>query len=284
MSINIINNNQLKNIAGIDESNLSAVAFSGNYSDLTDAPDSLPANGGNAATVDGKTAAELQNYNNLSNRPDIPSTFTDVGAAKGNADGVAINGATKLTSADGKNITAGSQYAPVWIYEGSPMQVPVAMDIGNNSNYYSLAQCGGIKTYINNNAAAVETGTWTPTLLQGSNEISGYSRGYCFYCKIGKLVFISFAMYVNGSLSTPLYFTKIDGLPFLPKSGYGGGPPISSNTGIIMLHLSNNNYATNPYIGKTFSGTSYINYNSTIQIPTGVNYIGVSGSGIYYCD
>lgn len=282
MSINIINNNQLKSIAGIDESNLSAVALSGNYSDLTDAPDSLPANGGNAATVGGKTAAELQNYNNLSNRPDIPSTFTDIGAAKGNADGVAINGATKLIQDNGNPCQAGGQFAPIWFYNGVPATCITTSDPYNNA--YALVTGAGVKNYVTNHAVTVETGTWTPTLLQGSNEISGYSRGYCFYCKIGKLVFISFAMYVNGSLSTPLYFTKIDGLPFLPKSGYGGGPPISSNTGIIMLHLSNNNYATNPYIGKTFSGTSYINYNSTIQIPTGVNYIGVSGSGIYYCD
>ena len=38
-------------------------------SQITDFPASLPANGGNADTVDGKHATDLQNYNNLTNKP-----------------------------------------------------------------------------------------------------------------------------------------------------------------------------------------------------------------------
>lgn len=50
---------------------LKTVATSGSYNDLTDKPASLPANGGNAATVGGKSAETLQNYNNLTDKPEL---------------------------------------------------------------------------------------------------------------------------------------------------------------------------------------------------------------------
>lgn len=52
--------------------------LSNDYNDLINKPNiptipaSLPANGGNADTVDGKHASDLQNYNNLTNKPTIP--------------------------------------------------------------------------------------------------------------------------------------------------------------------------------------------------------------------
>jgi len=63
-------------------SNITNVAISGNYNDLNNKPTSLPANGGNADTVDGKHASDLQNYNNLTNKP------TALPANGGNADTV----------------------------------------------------------------------------------------------------------------------------------------------------------------------------------------------------
>lgn len=45
---------------------------------------SLPANGGNADTVDGKHAIDLQNYNNLSNKPNIPSVGNGIVTIKQN--------------------------------------------------------------------------------------------------------------------------------------------------------------------------------------------------------
>ena len=50
---------------------LKTVAFTGSYNDLSDKPTSLPANGGNANTVGGKSAETLQNYNNLTNKPNL---------------------------------------------------------------------------------------------------------------------------------------------------------------------------------------------------------------------
>lgn len=69
-----------KNLAYItDYNNLTnrPSLFSGNYNDLSNKPviptipSSLPANGGNADTVDGKHASDLQNYNNLTNKPTL---------------------------------------------------------------------------------------------------------------------------------------------------------------------------------------------------------------------
>ena len=92
---------------------LKAVAFSGSYSDLSNKPEalknpqaltftggvtgsydgskaksveipkvpaSLPANGGNADTVDEKHASDLQDYNNLTNKPAIVNNATTTGA------------------------------------------------------------------------------------------------------------------------------------------------------------------------------------------------------------
>lgn len=50
---------------------LKAVATSGSYNDLTNKPASLPAKGGDAATVGGKNTETLQNYNNLTNKPNL---------------------------------------------------------------------------------------------------------------------------------------------------------------------------------------------------------------------
>ena len=73
-------------------SDLKTVAFTGSYKDLTGAPASLPANGGNADSVGGKNPAELQNYNNLSNKPTAlknPNALTFTGAVSSTYDGSA---------------------------------------------------------------------------------------------------------------------------------------------------------------------------------------------------
>ncbi|WP_195540567.1 pyocin knob domain-containing protein [Eubacterium maltosivorans] len=64
--------NYLKALTGPVQDQLNGKAPSGHKhtkSQITDFPVSLPANGGNADTVDGKHAADLQNYNNLTNKP-----------------------------------------------------------------------------------------------------------------------------------------------------------------------------------------------------------------------
>lgn len=114
---------------------LSAVATTGNYSDLKGAPTSLPANGGNASTVNGHTVnsnvpvnakftdtvyyhpsthpasmitglaevATSGDYNDLSNRPaSLP------------ANGGAATTATKLT------VNAGSATTPTYFTNGVP--------------------------------------------------------------------------------------------------------------------------------------------------------------------
>lgn len=52
------------------------VAFSGSYNDLTNKPTTMRANGGNADTVGEKTVTELQDYNNLSNKPALKAVAT----------------------------------------------------------------------------------------------------------------------------------------------------------------------------------------------------------------
>lgn len=64
--------NYLKALTGPVQSQLNGKAptvHTHTKSQITDFPASLPANGGNADTVDGKHASDLQNYNNLTNKP-----------------------------------------------------------------------------------------------------------------------------------------------------------------------------------------------------------------------
>ena len=79
---------------------LADVATSGSYNDLSNkptiptVPTSLPANGGNADTVDNKhasdfaTATHTHSYNDLSNKPTIPTVPASLPANGGNADTV----------------------------------------------------------------------------------------------------------------------------------------------------------------------------------------------------
>lgn len=70
---------------------LKAVAFSGSYNDLSDTPEiptipsSLPADGGDAATVGGKSADDLLDYRNFTNTPSIPVIPESLPADGGNA-------------------------------------------------------------------------------------------------------------------------------------------------------------------------------------------------------
>lgn len=73
--------NYLKALTGPVQSQLNGKAptlHTHTKSQITDFPASLPANGGNADTVDGKHAADLQNYENLTNKPSTfpPSSHT----------------------------------------------------------------------------------------------------------------------------------------------------------------------------------------------------------------
>lgn len=77
--VNLVSGESIKTLFGKVMkwfADLKAVAFSGNYNDLSNKPTSLPANGGNASTVGGKNVADLQNYNNLSNKPALKAVAT----------------------------------------------------------------------------------------------------------------------------------------------------------------------------------------------------------------
>lgn len=72
--VNLVSGESIKTLFGKIMkwfADLKTVAFSGSYNDLSNKPTSLPANGGDADTVGGKSASALQNYNNLTNRPSI---------------------------------------------------------------------------------------------------------------------------------------------------------------------------------------------------------------------
>ena len=81
--VNLVSGESIKTLFGKVMkwfADLKAVAFSGSYNDLSDKPSSLPANGGNSDTVDGKHATDLQNYNSLSNKPTIVNNGTTTAA------------------------------------------------------------------------------------------------------------------------------------------------------------------------------------------------------------
>lgn len=113
------------------ESGKAPINHSHSYNDLTNkptiptVPSSLPANGGNADTVDGKHAADFANavhshsYNDLSDKPTIPSIPTSLPANGGNADTVDDKHASDFATADHTHVIYGgngaSTYKKVWI-------------------------------------------------------------------------------------------------------------------------------------------------------------------------
>jgi len=94
------------------------------YNSLTNTPKALPANGGNADTIDGKHANELQNYNNLTNKP------TSLPANGGNANTlnkinkifVASPGWYRLAYSQ-DNASGGIFVLTVWVGTGSSTTV-----------------------------------------------------------------------------------------------------------------------------------------------------------------
>ena len=72
------------------------VSYDGSAAKTVNIPTSLPANGGNADTVGGKGTSELQNYNNLTNKPTIPAAVK----VKGNKESNYRTGNVNLTPAN----------------------------------------------------------------------------------------------------------------------------------------------------------------------------------------
>lgn len=127
-------------------SEYAAASHSHSYNDLTDkptiptVPSSLPANGGNADTVDGKHAADFaaanhahseyasashtHSYNDLSDKPTIPSIPASLPANGGNADTV-----------DGKHASdfAEAEHAHM-VYSGASASTYKLVYVGPNGN------------------------------------------------------------------------------------------------------------------------------------------------------
>lgn len=264
MSVNIIENGKLKKVSGgaSNTDDLADVALTGKYSDLIGAPTSLPANGGNSNTVGGKTPADLQNYNNLSNKPTIPSTFTDVWAAKGNANGIAVNGATKLVDENGNLMSAGGPYSPIFVTGGRFYSCE--FDDCPTKDSGKLIRSGAVYAALQN-AENTDEGSWTPL-------INNYSGNYIYtvgkYQKIGKMVFIRFTV-VPTTNATSVNVSQINGLPF---SGVIQDMP-SALSGYITYKATNDNTIRTGHIGQE---------NVIYQINASLsNNHGIHGSGWY---
>lgn len=70
-----------------------------------------------------------------------------------------------------------------------------------------------------------EVGTWTPTF--STANVTSYNYNWGTYIKIGKLVYINFALYANWTNSSTNYI-QISGLPFTPKEQASGSGWISA--------------------------------------------------------
>lgn len=108
-------------------------------------PTSLPANGGNADTVDNKHASDLQNYNNLTNKPTIPAAVRVKGGAESNY----RTGDVNLTPANIGALSSGggSVAGKTYFVQGTSVK-----EIGNGagtSGYFRVCQIKVTKNYLN---------------------------------------------------------------------------------------------------------------------------------------
>jgi len=145
-------------------------------SEITDFPTSLPANGGNADTVDNKHASDLQNYNNLTNKP--------TAIKNPNSLNISLNG-TSQGSYDGSstkniNINAASVGAAPMNHNHTINQITSLQntlnDKANTSHDHTINQISDLQDTLNNKADTNHTHTKSqitdfPTALRNPESL-----------------------------------------------------------------------------------------------------------------
>jgi len=135
-----------------------------------------------------------------------------------------------------------------------------------------------------------EEGTWTP-VLQGSTSnptVSSYTARYGYYIKVGQLVWVSFYLYCNYTVSGGSGKIRIGGIPFTMKSTVSGA---YQN---INMGYSAAGSSSTPIYGSTTSVTHanprWQSMTTTQLQAYGVNqsnwgsYYELSGSGVIFVD
>ena len=99
------------------------------------------------------------------------------------------------------------------------LQCSLAVDTGDTSAYFDGATLveGTSKFAYAPKPADITTGTFTPVLTDGTNNVTTYYYQYGRYTKIGNLCFFAITISVNnkGSITGDIYIT---GLPITPKN------------------------------------------------------------------
>ena len=186
-----------------------------------------------------------------------------------------LGGATYFGSAESGIMFNGVNQNPT---NGTSTRVDNTNDLGASSYRYKDIYLGGGAflggTATANKLSDYETGTWTPALVNGTNQPVGTSITtvtYASYTKIGRQVIVY--LYCDGmNFNSSAAAFQIGGLPFAPKGGqYGGGSfgythnfnvatkhfmVLVNSSGTIYFHRGdgNSSAATN----ADFAGCSYM--------------------------
>lgn len=212
-----------------NDADLAAVAKSGNYNDLNNTPSSLPANGGNAATVNGHTV-----------NADVPADakFTDT------TYGVATTSADGLMSAEDKtklNGLSGSSGLPAYYLEFQPnANDPQVYDYIGDYTVEEIASFlremkeGKAVVYVYFTDPDTASAYILPTMLNTAEGACiavfyGFPKGYMILIAQGQMMVLGSSLLIDASL---------EGTPTAPTAAQGTNTDQIATTAFVQQEIA----------------------------------------------
>lgn len=234
MSINIVEDGELKNISG---GNIDSISVNGS--------NVLPDSNKNVNIVVPTKTSQLTNDSNFQTKDNLDLV---IGNLKYNPESYATNVTdlvNKAFSARGLGTNSGTPKVGDATWKGVATTV--------NSGNTNLVTSGAVYSALQSaGGASVEEGTWTPQLYSGSTLISHKFSITAKYFKIGKLVCVICSSY-NNTNTTSTAFGRIKGLPFMPISINPSASPTGNATFFNNTAVSTSSGVYADAIGTGFS-------------------------------
>lgn len=253
MSINIVEDGELKKISGGDI-------------------ESISVNGANVPLDSNKNVNIIvpTKTSQLTNDSDFVSTDAlDEKADAYNGTSNFVEFARKIGTAIPDGVGGISTNGPIKLVNGNAEALTV--DQTPSSGSKNLVTSGGVYSALQNaGGAGVEEGTWTPKYYTGTT-VTPIGRNSGRYYKFGNLVYcIAQTLFNNSSYK---YFDTIEGFPFVISTGklsnnLIGGFQIYTETGIITNYSATVSTSTKMLLSYTGNKPSYTYYNIAFAYET----------------
>ena len=190
------------------------------------------------------TVATTGSYNDLTNKPTIPTVPTNISAFNNDSGYItkSVNDLTNYTlSSSLSTVATSGSYADL---SNKPTIPTKTSDLNNDSGFitntvnnltnYTLSSSlssvatSGSYNDLSNKPTILEvtSGTWTPVM---ENATVTYTKRVGTYKKIDKIVFVNCLLEGSITASSSPYYAIISGLPFAPNNKYSGNVGIHYN-------------------------------------------------------